>query len=139
MTPMQAIQSATISAAQLMQWEDRVGSLAPGKFADIIAVDGDALADLHSFMKVGFVMKGGVVYKGSGAAVAERALRNRRVRWTTTFVVKGRRRARASRGRTPIADSPQRHRARSRTRTTNELSVPLCLRGESGPTAGSML
>ena len=64
MTPMQAIQSATISAAQLMQWEDRVGSIAPGKYADIIAVEGDALADLHSFMKVGFVMKGGVVYKG---------------------------------------------------------------------------
>jgi len=64
MTPMQAIQSATIRAAQLMQWEDRVGSIAPGKYADIIAVDGDALADLHSFMKVGFVMKGGVVYKG---------------------------------------------------------------------------
>jgi len=63
LTPMQAIQSATIWAAQLMQWEDRLGSIAPGKYADIIAVDGDALADLHSFMKVGFVMKGGVVYK----------------------------------------------------------------------------
>jgi imidazolonepropionase-like amidohydrolase len=63
-TPMQALQSATISAAQLMQWEDRVGSIAPGKYADIIAVEGDALADLRSFMKVGFVMKGGVVYKG---------------------------------------------------------------------------
>ncbi len=70
MTPMQALQSATIAAAQLMQWEDRVGSIAPGKYADIIAVDGDALADLHSFMKVGFVMKGGVVYKRPGAAVA---------------------------------------------------------------------
>jgi imidazolonepropionase-like amidohydrolase len=64
LTPMQALQSATIWAAQLMQWEDRVGSIAPGKYADIIAVDGDALADLRSFMKVGFVMKGGVIYKG---------------------------------------------------------------------------
>ena len=64
LTPMQALQSATIWAAQLMQWEDRVGSIAPGKYADIIAVDGDALGDLRSFMKVGFVMKGGVVYKG---------------------------------------------------------------------------
>jgi imidazolonepropionase-like amidohydrolase len=64
LTPMQAVQSATIWAAQLMQWDDQVGSLAPGKYADIIAVDGDALADLRSFMKVGFVMKGGVVYKG---------------------------------------------------------------------------
>ena len=63
MTPMQAIQSATISAAELMQWKDSVGSLTPGKYADIIAVEGDALADLRSFMKVGFVMKGGTVYK----------------------------------------------------------------------------
>jgi imidazolonepropionase-like amidohydrolase len=64
MTPMQAIQSATISAADLMQWKDSIGSLAPGKYADVIAVEGDALADLKSFMKVAFVMKGGTVYKG---------------------------------------------------------------------------
>jgi imidazolonepropionase-like amidohydrolase len=64
MSPMQAIQSATISAADLMQWKDSVGSLRPGKYADVIAVEGDALADLRSFRKVGFVMKGGVVYKG---------------------------------------------------------------------------
>jgi imidazolonepropionase-like amidohydrolase len=62
MTPMQAVQSATVSAAELMQWKDSVGSIAPGKYADIIAVEGDALADLKRFMKVGFVMKGGVVY-----------------------------------------------------------------------------
>jgi imidazolonepropionase-like amidohydrolase len=66
MTPMQAIQSATISAARLMGWEDRVGSVAKGKFADIIAVEGDAMADLRSFEKVGFVMKAGVVVKGPG-------------------------------------------------------------------------
>jgi imidazolonepropionase-like amidohydrolase len=63
MTPMQAVQSATIRAAELMGWEDRVGSIAPGKYADLIAVEGDALADLRSFMRVGFVMKGGTVYK----------------------------------------------------------------------------
>jgi imidazolonepropionase-like amidohydrolase len=63
MSPMQAIQSATIAAADLMQWKDSVGSLTPGKYADIIAVEGDALADLKSFRKVGFVMKGGTVYK----------------------------------------------------------------------------
>jgi imidazolonepropionase-like amidohydrolase len=63
MTPMQAIQAATISAADLMQFKDSVGSLEPGKYADIIAVEGDALGDLHSFMKVGFIMKGGRVYK----------------------------------------------------------------------------
>jgi imidazolonepropionase-like amidohydrolase len=63
MTPMQAIQAATISAADLMQWKDRVGSIAPGKYADIIAVAGDGMADLRSFAKVAFVMKGGSVYK----------------------------------------------------------------------------
>jgi imidazolonepropionase-like amidohydrolase len=63
MSPMQAIQSATISAADLMEWKDSVGSLTPGKYADIIAVAGDALADLRSFSKVDFVMKGGTVYK----------------------------------------------------------------------------
>src|SRR3954468_14626350 len=63
MTPIQAIQAATISAADLMQWKDSVGSLTAGKYADIIAVEGDALADLRSFEKVGFIMKGGVVYK----------------------------------------------------------------------------
>jgi imidazolonepropionase-like amidohydrolase len=63
MSPMQAIQSATISAADLMEWKDSVGSLAPGKYADIIAVAGDALKDLRSFGQVDFVMKGGAVYK----------------------------------------------------------------------------
>jgi imidazolonepropionase-like amidohydrolase len=73
MTPMQAIQAATVSAAELMQFKDSVGSLAPGKYADVIAVEGDALADLHSFMKVGFVMKGGQVYKGPGLTPSEAA------------------------------------------------------------------
>lgn len=63
MTPMGAIQSATTVAADLMGWGDRVGSLAPGKYADIIAVEGDAMADLASFGKVAFVMKGGTIYK----------------------------------------------------------------------------
>jgi imidazolonepropionase-like amidohydrolase len=60
---MAAIQSATITAAQLMGWHDQVGSIAAGKYADIVAVEGDALSDLSSFSKVAFVMKGGVVYK----------------------------------------------------------------------------
>jgi imidazolonepropionase-like amidohydrolase len=63
MTPMQAIRSATLSAAQLMAWQDSVGSIAPGKYADIVAVEGDALADLKSFRRVSFVMKDGVIYK----------------------------------------------------------------------------
>jgi imidazolonepropionase-like amidohydrolase len=71
MTPMQAIRSATISAAELMQWQDSIGSLAPGKYADIIAVEGDALADLRSFRKVAFVMKGGTVYTQPGSGEQE--------------------------------------------------------------------
>jgi imidazolonepropionase-like amidohydrolase len=69
MTPMQAIQSATINAARLIGWDDRLGSIAPGNYADLIAVDGDAMANLESFGKVGFVMKNGVVYKQGGQPV----------------------------------------------------------------------
>jgi imidazolonepropionase-like amidohydrolase len=61
MTPMQAIQAATINAATMMGWNDRVGSIAAGKYADIIAVPGDGLADLNRYKKVGFVMKGGEI------------------------------------------------------------------------------
>ncbi len=64
LTPMQAIQSATTSAAALLGWEDRVGSLSPGTYADVIAVEGDALADLGRFADVAFVMKGGEIAKG---------------------------------------------------------------------------
>lgn len=65
MTPMQAIQSATINAATMMGWNDRVGSIAAGKFADIIAVQGDPLKDVGVYRKVGFVMKGGAVVVAS--------------------------------------------------------------------------
>jgi imidazolonepropionase-like amidohydrolase len=63
MTPTQAIQSATVNAADLMGWSDRVGSIDAGKFADIIAVDGDPTQDVRTLEKVRFVMKGGVIYK----------------------------------------------------------------------------
>ena len=63
MTPIQAVRSATLSAAELIGWEDRIGSIAAGKLADIVAVPGDALADLRSVENVVFVMKGGAVYK----------------------------------------------------------------------------
>jgi len=63
LTPMQAIQAATISAADLLGWKDTVGSIAPGKYADIIAVSGDPLEDVTILENVVFVMKGGVVYK----------------------------------------------------------------------------
>ncbi len=65
MTPMQALQSATINAARVMGWEDRVGSLAAGRFADLIAVRGDVLADVGSLRNVPFVMKDGLVVKAA--------------------------------------------------------------------------
>ncbi len=68
MTPMQAIQSATVSGAEIMGWSDRVGRLASGYYADIIAVDGDPLADITIMQTVSFVMKDGVVYKSEGKA-----------------------------------------------------------------------
>jgi imidazolonepropionase-like amidohydrolase len=63
MTPLQAIQAATINAAELLGWQDRVGQVAPGFYADLIAVKGDPLQDVNVLEDVGFVMKGGVVYK----------------------------------------------------------------------------
>jgi imidazolonepropionase-like amidohydrolase len=68
MTPMQAIQSATVSAADLLGWQDKIGSISAGKFADIIAVRADPLKDVTSLEKVAFVMKGGVVVKSETAA-----------------------------------------------------------------------
>jgi len=63
LTPMQALQAATINAATLIGWEDRLGSISPGKSADIIAVEGDGLADIGRYTNVAFVMKSGTVYK----------------------------------------------------------------------------
>lgn len=63
MTPLEAIRTATVHAAELMDWAGKAGVVAPGAWADIIAVDGDPLADVRALEKVRFVMKGGVVYK----------------------------------------------------------------------------
>lgn len=63
MTPLQAIRAATVDSARLLGWEDRVGRIAPGFYADLVAVDGDPLEDVSELENVGFVMKGGVVYK----------------------------------------------------------------------------
>ena len=73
MTPMQAIQSATASAADLLGWSDRVGSVQAGRFADLVAVDGDPLADITQLERVQFVMKGGVVYRSAGQSVTTAA------------------------------------------------------------------
>jgi imidazolonepropionase-like amidohydrolase len=63
LTPLQAIQSATINDADLLGWSDKIGTIEPGKWADIIAVDGNPLADVTTLERVKFVMKGGEVVK----------------------------------------------------------------------------
>lgn len=63
MTPVQAIRAATADAAQLMGWQDRVGTIEAGKFADLIAVEDDPLKDITELQRVKFVMKGGLVVR----------------------------------------------------------------------------
>lgn len=63
LTPMQSIQAATINAADLLGWSERVGSIEAGRFADIVAVSGDPTTDVTTLERVSFVMKGGQVIK----------------------------------------------------------------------------
>lgn len=63
MSPMEAIKSATMSASQLLRIDEQYGSIEAGKMADIVAVDGDPLANITVLERVFFVMKGGVIYK----------------------------------------------------------------------------
>jgi len=63
MTPAQAIRTATVNAADLLGWSDKVGSIEAGKYADLIAVDGEPLKDVRTLEQVQWVMKGGAVVK----------------------------------------------------------------------------
>jgi imidazolonepropionase-like amidohydrolase len=63
MTPLQAIQTATVNDADLLGWSDRIGTIEAGKWADVIAVEGDPLKDVTTLERVKFVMKGGEVVK----------------------------------------------------------------------------
>jgi imidazolonepropionase-like amidohydrolase len=63
MTPMQAIRTGTSTAAELLGWSDKLGTIEAGKWADIVAVSGDPLKDIKELENVKFVMKGGTVYK----------------------------------------------------------------------------
>jgi len=70
MTPMEAIKAATSSAADLIGDAADIGSVQPGRYADLVAVSGDPLKDVTELERVKFVMKGGVVYKAAGQAAA---------------------------------------------------------------------
>jgi imidazolonepropionase-like amidohydrolase len=63
MSPMESIIAGTMNGAKLLGWDKNLGSLTPGKWADIVAVSGDPLKDIHAMEKVVFVMKNGVIYK----------------------------------------------------------------------------
>jgi imidazolonepropionase-like amidohydrolase len=69
MTPLQAIQAATVNAADLLGWSDRVGSISAGKFADLVAVNGNPLEDVKLLENIPFVMKGGMVVKNQLSTV----------------------------------------------------------------------
>lgn len=64
MSPLQAIRTATTNAAKLLGWDEQIGSIETGKFADIIAVDGNPLSDITELERVQWVMKNGVIEKG---------------------------------------------------------------------------
>jgi imidazolonepropionase-like amidohydrolase len=63
MTPARAIQAGTMTNAEMLGWQDRIGSIEKGKFADIVAVTGDPLSDVTELQRIKFVMKGGKVFK----------------------------------------------------------------------------
>jgi imidazolonepropionase-like amidohydrolase len=59
------IRAVTVNAAEMLGWQDRIGALEPGKFADIVAVEGDPVADITELERVRFVMKDGVVIRNN--------------------------------------------------------------------------
>jgi imidazolonepropionase-like amidohydrolase len=62
------IRAITVNAAEMLGWQDRIGAIEPGNFADLIAVSGDPVADMTELEHVGFVMKNGEVVKNDFAA-----------------------------------------------------------------------
>jgi imidazolonepropionase-like amidohydrolase len=62
---LEIIRPATINAAELLGWQDRIGTIEPGRFADLIAVEGDPRTDVTDLERVKFVMKSGVIIKDS--------------------------------------------------------------------------
>jgi len=71
MTPLQALQAATTGAAEMLGWSDRVGTLKPGRFADLVAVEGNPLEDVTALERVALVVKGGVAVRGPHIRLSE--------------------------------------------------------------------
>jgi imidazolonepropionase-like amidohydrolase len=65
MKPLDVLRADLLNGARILGWENQIGVLKPGYFADIIAVDGDPIQDISAVQKVDFVMKGGVIYKNA--------------------------------------------------------------------------
>jgi imidazolonepropionase-like amidohydrolase len=63
LTPLASIQAGTLHGAKLLGWENQIGALKPGYFADVIAVQGNPLEDISALEKVTFVMKAGAIYR----------------------------------------------------------------------------
>ena len=63
MTPIEAIHTGTSTAAELLGWSDKTGTIEAGKWADLVAVSGDPLKDITELQRVKFVMKGGQVFR----------------------------------------------------------------------------
>ena len=61
--PLDAIRAVTVNAAEMLGWQDRIGAIEPGKFADLVAVGGDPIADITELERVRFVMKDGRVVR----------------------------------------------------------------------------
>jgi len=70
LSPMESIVAGTLGGARLLGWDREIGTLAPGKWADVVAVPGDPTADITVMERPSFVMKSGVVYKESGAPIS---------------------------------------------------------------------
>jgi imidazolonepropionase-like amidohydrolase len=68
LTPVRAIQAATTINAEVLGWQDQIGSIDKGKYADLVAVAGDPLADITELQRVTFVMKGGKIIRNDTAA-----------------------------------------------------------------------
>jgi imidazolonepropionase-like amidohydrolase len=68
MPSLDVIKAVTINAAEMLGWQDRVGAIEPGNFADLVAVGGDPVADIHELERVRFVMKGGEVIRNDVAS-----------------------------------------------------------------------